>query len=149
MSIRGGCKCNNIEVIWHTVDRSLIPRKCQCDYCSSKSVSYVSKSGTRVEIDIREEKLHHIHHQGTMSADFHECRNCGELVFVTAEIEGELYVALNACCINNSFGFSAPVSMKLHDQTVNEKKLRWRQNWCHPVTITSKSRSDGDSSTPV
>lgn len=137
MSIRGGCKCNNIEIIWHTVDRSLVPRECQCDYCVDKGVSYVSKSGTQVEVQIRDEDLHHVHQQGTLSAKFHECINCGELVFVTVEIEEELYCSLNANCIQNPFEFGASVKMQLYNQTAAEKRNRWRENWCHPVVITS------------
>ena len=138
MSIRGGCKCNNIEILWHSVDQSLVPRECQCDYCLSKGVSYVSKSGTRVEITIHKENMHNVHQQGTMSAEFHECKNCGELVFVSAEIEGELYCSLNSGCIKNPPGFNAPVKMQLYNQTETERKNRWRQNWCHPVLITSQ-----------
>lgn len=140
MSLSGNCKCQNIQILWHTVDRSLVPRRCQCDYCVSKSISYVSKAGTRVEVRIREEALVNIHQQGTRSARFHECGNCGELVFVTAEIDGELYCSLNANCIINPFGFSEPVKMELHNQTATEKKNRWRQNWCHPVFITCQGR---------
>ncbi|CAA0125022.1 Uncharacterised protein [Halioglobus japonicus] len=138
MSIRGGCNCNNIEIVWHTVDHSLVPRECQCDYCISKNVSYVSKAGTRVEVTIRKESLHYVHQHGTMSAKFHECGNCGELVFVTAEIDEEIYCSLNASCLNNPSGFSSPVKMELYDQTETEKRNRWRQNWCHPVLITSQ-----------
>jgi hypothetical protein len=142
MSIRGSCKCNNIEIIWHNVDRSLVPRECQCDYCVAKGVSYVSKSGTRVEVQIRKENLHHIHQQGTMSAKFHECMSCGELVFVTAEIEEELYCSLNASCIKNPFEFGASIKMQLHNQTETERRRRWRENWCHPVLITSQGSRD-------
>ena len=138
MSIRGGCKCNNIEIIWHTIDRSLVPRECQCDYCVDKGMSYVSKSGTRVEVQIREQNLHHINQQGTMSAKFHECMNCGELVFVTAEIEEELYCSLNAGCIDNLFEFGAAIKMQLCNQTAAEKRKIWLENWCNPVLIKSQ-----------
>ena len=142
MSIRGGCKCNNIQILWHTVDRSLVPRECQCPYCLSKIISYVSKSGTRVEVSIHNESLHNVYQQGTKSATFHECGNCDDLVFVTAEIDGELYCSLNSNCINNPFGFSDSVKMELHNQTAAEKKSRWRQNWCHLVLITSQGSGD-------
>lgn len=149
MSIRGGCKCNNIQILWHTVDRSLVPRECQCDYCLSRSISYVSKSGTRVEISIHNESLHHLRQQGTRSATFHECGNCGELVFVTSEIDGELYCTLNSNCISNPFGFGASVRMEVHNQTAAERINRWRQNWCRPVLITSQSGRDAVTDFPA
>jgi len=135
LSIRGHCKCRNIDVHWHSRDYTVVPRRCQCRYCLSKNAAYVSKSGTRVDILIRKSGLHIIHQQGSRSAEFHECGNCQDLVFVTAWIDGELFCALNANCLANPQGFSPGSEMTLFDQTATEKKNRWRQNWCHPVFI--------------
>lgn len=131
MTIRGGCQCNNIEFVWHTVDHSLVPRACQCSYCIAKGAAYVSKSGTRVEVTIRKKNLHRTHQQGSNTADFHECQFCGDLVLVTTRIEGELYGAVNAGCVGNPAVFGAPVKMELFDQPASEKITRWRQNWCN------------------
>lgn len=135
MSMRGSCKCSNIEVSWHTVDHSVVPRKCQCQYCIEKDAAYVSKSGSRVVIHIHNAKLLKSVQHGTNSAIFHECGNCGDLVFVTADIGGDVFGALNANCLENRHGFSAPVVMNFEDQTAEERMDRWRRNWCHPVRI--------------
>ena len=135
MSITGGCRCNNIRITWHTVDHSVVPRACQCDYCLSKGVAYVSKSGTRFDVSVRSEALHKKVQHGSNSAVFHECANCCQLIFVTAEIDGELYGALNANHLNNKMGFSSPVETDFSSCTAQQKKERWRQNWCHPVII--------------
>lgn len=135
MTIRGSCKCNNIEVTWHTLDYSLVPRACQCDYCFSKSAEYVTKSGTKIEVSIRNEKLHRKIQQGSNSAVFHECSNCDQLIFVTSNIDGDIYGALNAHHLNNKHGFSVSVKANFSAQTAEQKKERWRQNWCHPVHI--------------
>jgi hypothetical protein len=136
MSITGGCDCKNIEITWHTVDHSEAPRACQCDYCSSKAAAYVAESGTRVDVLIRSKKLHKEVRHGSNSAVFHECANCSQVIFVTSEIEGEQYGALNANHLNNRFGFSAPVEVNFSSQTAEQKRERWRQNWCYPVLIT-------------
>jgi hypothetical protein len=149
MSIRGRCRCGNIEVHWHSIDLSVTPRKCQCQYCLSKNAAYVSKSGTRVDVQIHKENLHNIHQQGTKSAKFHECANCEDLVFVTAQIDGEIYCALNSNCLNNPQGFSPGAKMNLSSQTAEEKLDRWRQNWCHPVLITNQCSSDAVSGAPA
>ena len=141
MSIRGQCTCGNIAVHWHTVDYSVTPRMCQCQYCSSKSAAYVSKSGTRVDILIHKEGKHRIHRQGTKTAEFHECTNCHDLVCVTAWIDGDLYGALNSNCLSNPRGFSPGIKIDVSDQTAATKLDRWRQNWCHPVIITSQGRN--------
>jgi hypothetical protein len=134
--MRGRCSCNNIEVLWHTVDYSVVPRACQCDYCLAKNAAYVSKSGTTVEVFIHKRDQHRITTQGSGVARFHECGNCGELVLVTADIDGEIYGALNATCLSNKLGFSPPVLVDYTGDTAVRKRERWRQHWCHPVRIT-------------
>jgi len=138
MSITGGCDCSNIQITWHTVDCNLVPRACQCNYCSATLAAYVTKSGTKIVASIRNEELHKEVQHGSNSAIFHECTNCDQVVFVTSKIEGELYGALNANHLNNKFGFSASVKANFSSQTVEQKRERWRQNWCHPVLITSQ-----------
>jgi hypothetical protein len=136
MSISGGCDCNNIKITWHVVDYSVVARACQCDYCLSMSAAYVTKAGTKFEVLIHREKNHRKIQHGSNSAVFHECANCNRVVFVTAEIEDKLYGALNANHLNNKFGFSASVKANFGWQTAEQKRARWRQNWCHPIRIT-------------
>ena len=135
MSMRGSCRCNNITVLWHTVDYSVVPRACQCEYCLAKGAAYVCKSGTAVEVLVHKERLHRVIEHGSGSARFHECANCGDVVFVTADIEGEIYGVLNALCMKNTLGFPAPVKTDFRGHSAEQKRERWRQNWCHPVTI--------------
>lgn len=135
MSMSGGCKCNNIQIIWHTVDHSLVPRACQCDYCLLKSAAYVSRSGTRFEVLIQRSELHRTVRQGSNCAVFHECGNCDQLVFVTADIDGELFGALNANHLRNKFGFPDALTTTYSDQTAEQKRERWRLNWCCPVRM--------------
>jgi|GEM_PF-5774064 len=73
---------------------------------------------------------------GSRSARFHECGSCGQVVFVTADIGGEVYGALNALCMKNKLGFPPALSTNYFSATAGQKRDRWRQNWCHPVTIT-------------
>ena len=135
--MRGSCSCKNIEVVWHTVDLSVVPRACQCEYCLAKGAAYVSKSGTAVEVRVHNERLHRIITHGSRSARFHECGSCADVVFVTANIDGELYGALNAHCMKNKLGFPVSMPLDFSGQSAAQKWQRWRENWCHPVTITS------------
>lgn len=135
MSINGGCDCGNIQITWRTIDYSLVPRACQCRYCSKNSVAYVSKSATAFEVLVRNDKLYAEIRHGSNRATFHECTNCDQVVFVTALIDGKLYGALNANQLKNKFGFSSPVSVDLSALAASEKRERWRQNWCCPVFI--------------
>ncbi len=135
MTMRGSCTCRNIQVAWRTVDYSVVPRKCLCAYCKSRDAAYVSKSGTLVQVSIHNADLHNIVRQGSGTAEFHECGNCHDLVFVTAAIQGDVYGALNANCLENTRGFSPAVDTDFREQCAAEKLQRWRLNWCHPVQI--------------
>lgn len=135
MSIRGGCDCNNIQINWRNIDYSVVPRACQCDYCLARAAAYVAKSGTRFDASIRNESLHREIQHGSHCAVFHECAKCDQLVFVTAEIDGELYGALNANHLNNKLEFSAAVQRNFSAQTAEQKRERWHQNWCDAVLM--------------
>jgi len=91
-----------------------------------------------IDVVINNVKLHDVVQHGSQTAEFHECLRCNQVVFVTAEIEGELYGALNANHLVNSVGFAEPVLANFSAQTADEKRNRWRKNWCHPVFITIK-----------
>ena len=45
-------------------------------------------------------------------------------------IRTETYGALNAHCLENKLGFSEPVKMDVAGQTAEQKRERWRKNWC-------------------
>ena len=133
MSMRGNCRCRNIEVRWQITDYSLVPRACPCIYCQQKSAAYVSKSGSRFAVVIHNDALHKTRQNGSHQARFHECANCGDVVFVTAEIEGETFGALNAGCLHNRCGFPAPLPIDNTAQTAQERLARWHQHWCRVV----------------
>ncbi len=135
MTLRGSCGCNNITFSWHNVDLSLVPRQCGCDYCAAKGAAYISKSGTRVKATIRNQALHAVKHHGSGQAAFHECSHCGDVVFATAEIDGDLYGALNAQCLDKRERFPEAIQVNFSDQSPQDKLDRWRQNWCYPVLI--------------
>lgn len=76
---------------------------------------------------------------GSKGARFHECANCGDVILATAEIDGIIYGALNARCMNNDAGFPAAVKTDFSGDTAAQKRDRWRQNWCYPVSISPGS----------
>ncbi|TGD74575.1 hypothetical protein E4634_05040 [Mangrovimicrobium sediminis] len=132
MSIRGQCRCGNLQLDWHCVDLSCTPRACQCDYCREHGTTWVSKSATRVEVRVHRPALHNVVRQGSGSADFHECAHCGQVLLVTATIDGVVYGALNAALLDNP---AAPPARALDyaGQDAADKLARWQQNWCYPV----------------
>ena len=139
MTIRGNCSCNNISLSWQNFDLSLVPRKCDCDYCRVRDAAYVSKSGTAVELTIRKADMYNVTRHGSKQADFHECTFCRDVVMVTAAIQGNLYGALNVNCLHGRERFVEPVVVDFSGQAPHEKLERWMANWCQPVRIVSQS----------
>jgi len=60
------------------------------------------------------------------------------VVFVTAEIDGDIYGALNANQSDDQSAVLAPVKMNFSSQSAEEKRQRWRQNGCRPVLIVKR-----------
>lgn len=99
--MKGACPCRNIELHWQLVDLSLVPRKCDCAYCSAHGVSWVSKSGTRLRATVHNPGYYSVTRQGMGMASFHECTHCRMPVFASASIAGEDYAVVNAACLSN------------------------------------------------
>ncbi|WP_444995484.1 hypothetical protein [Aliikangiella sp. IMCC44359] len=140
MNMLVSCDCKNIEVIWNNTDNRLVPRACQCDYCLSKSAVYVTNPKSSFEAWIRNTNLHNTTQHGSKNAVFHECGRCEQIIFVTVEIDEKTWGALNANQLKNKHEFPDPVALSFSHQTAQQKRERWRQNWCHPVTIYNKKR---------
>jgi hypothetical protein len=135
MSIYASCDCKNIEVFWCVGDLELVPRACQCEYFRSKSAAYVSQPNTKFEATVRNVESHKQIQHGSYSAIFHECSICEQVVFVTAEMDGHRFGALNADRFIDQSVVSAPVKMDFRSQSGKDKRERWRQNWCRPVQV--------------
>jgi len=134
--VKGACACGNIELHWQLVDLSLVPRACNCDYCSGHGVNWVSKSGTRLRVVVHNRLYYRVVHQGSGAADFHECTHCRIPVFVSAPIDGHDYAAINAGCLVNPQGFGEALPVALAEESPDQRILRWHSNWCSLMRLT-------------
>lgn len=137
MPLRGACRCKNLQLSWQTVDYSVVPRACQCAYCVAQGAAYVSKSGSAFSARIAHPTQYRVVTHGSGLAQFHECTHCSDLVFVSVDIDGDCYGAINSRCLVNPRGFADAVPFDFSGQSDEQKQQRWRQNWCSPVRITS------------
>jgi len=78
---------------------------------------------------------------GSNNAVFHECSNCNQVIFVTAEINGELYGAINANHLNNNRGFLTSVEIGVSSQAAIQKKERWRKIGVNQFFLTINYKS--------
>ena len=134
--MKGACPCRNIELHWQLVDMSLVPRRCDCDYCSDLGVSWVSKSGTRLRATVHNPAYYKVTHHGTGMASFHECTHCQLPVFASASVDGEDYAVVNAACLANPRGFADPVPASFGHESLEERCKRWQRNWSSLVEVT-------------
>jgi hypothetical protein len=134
--MHGGCVCGNIRVEWGANDFSVTPRACQCGYCVAKNAAYVSRSGSIFRATIFDGAAHRVLGHGTHSAEFHECSRCDSLVFVTAHIDNTIYGVLNSKCFSDGTNFPPPQKISFDDETLEQRRGRWRNNWCYPVFVS-------------
>ena len=130
------CGCGNIELHWQLVDLSLVPRACDCDYCSGHGANWVSKSGTRVKAVVHNPLYYRIVRQGSETAEFHECTRCQVPVFASATVDEQDYAVINAGCLANTPGFNDPVPASFAGETADQRAQRRERNWCLLTRLT-------------
>ena len=132
----GSCHCKNLIIDWKIRNLSLIARACQCNYCRSKQVHWVSKPGASFSLKVRYLNKYQVNNNGLYLAQFHECLNCQSVVAVSTNIDNKTYGAINLRCLSQSQRF--PEEKKVSpekNQTITERQKMWQQNWCYPVEI--------------
>jgi len=128
--VLGSCRCGNIELHWQLVDRSLVPRCCQCEYCVGKALAWVSKSGTRLRCAVHRSAFHRTVTHGTQTARFHECTYCDMPVFASSEVDGDHYAVVNAACMQTQEAFVSGRPISFADETLAQRETRRKANWC-------------------
>jgi hypothetical protein len=135
--VSGGCHCGNIlvDVELARAPGTYYPRACDCDFCRKHDASYVSDPQGGLLIRIKDQRETGKYRQGSGSADFLFCRNCGVLVGVLYLSSERLYAALNAKVVDvgTQFGVEQTVSPK--KLSGSEKMQRWQDVWFPDVSI--------------
>ena len=126
----GRCHCGNVELHWQLVDHSLVPRCCQCDYCSTRALAWVSKSGTRLRATVHRSALYRTVTHGTQTAQFHECTYCDTTVLASSEVDGDDYAVVNALCVQTPKGFVPGRAVSFSNETLAHRQSRRKANWC-------------------
>ncbi|HSR65883.1 MAG TPA: aldehyde-activating protein [Xanthomonadaceae bacterium] len=133
--LRGGCHCGNLALTLATAQdpAALHPRACDCAFCTKHGAGWVSDPDGALAIGVREAAALGDYRQGSGSARFLLCRDCGVLVAVVHEGDGGLRGAVNARCLDAArFGDAVRVSPQ---QLSREDKIaRWGQLWT-PATL--------------
>jgi hypothetical protein len=73
--------------------------------------------------------------QGSRSADFLLCRNCGVLVAILHKNDERLYATINARAIDAATCFGEEQSVSPKKMSAAEKAERWRALWFSDVKL--------------
>jgi hypothetical protein len=136
--IEGACYCGNIRFAFELPEpEGAIPvRACGCSFCRKHGAVYSSHPAGRLAARYIDAALVEHYRFGTETADFHICRTCGVVPFVTSSIGGEVFAVVNV----NSFdgvgaGELAASPTDFDGETVDSRLARRRRNWIPEVTI--------------
>lgn len=132
----GSCHCRRLRIEFST-DRNpadFTPRACDCSFCRKHGAAYVSDPAGRLSITARQGVLRK-YRQGSDTADFLLCGQCGVLVAVSFEHDNRVYGAVNIGCLDGDTGFMAPAPASPQLLDADEKVSRWSQLWIPDVEL--------------
>jgi len=136
-TMNGGCYCGNItvQITTDTSASDMVPRACDCDFCTSHGTEWVSTSDAVLEIEIQNEAALSLYSQGSDSARFWICQRCGVVTAGTCDIDGKRKGAVNRRVLTNKNDFPAAEIASPKTLSAEEKKERWEKVWIQDVVI--------------
>ena len=136
--IEGACHCGNIRFTYQFPEpQGAIPvRACGCAFCRKHGGVYTSHPAGRMAARIADNSRVERYRFGTESAEFHICRKCGVLPFVTSTIEGARYAVVNVNSFEGVDRAELEQSTADFDGESSEARLARRvRTWIPEVTI--------------
>lgn len=125
----GKCDCGATEVaISLPMELShYAPRACDCDFCTSRQVAYLSDPQGVIEIKSRV-PLHSLQ-QGSNQATFLSCSTCSTIMCVTYSKGSVRVGTVNATRLDDKALLQPAVSVSPQRLSPEEKTERWLALW--------------------
>lgn len=135
--LTGGCHCGKLKVSFHSVcpPEDFDPRACDCDFCMCHGATYVSDPAGRMVVDVQQEDALGRYRQGSDTAEFLFCRECGVLVGVTVERDAGMLGAVNVACLDQRERFGEPKAVSPRQLARETKIARWEEVWTRDVVV--------------
>ena len=133
---RGSCHCGAVSVEFGTKNdpATLVPRACDCTFCTRHAAMYVSDPlGT---LSITAKRALQTFTQGSNNAQFLACGVCGVLVAVVYDQAGRMFGAVNVRCIDDASKFATSMPASPQQLSAAEKIARWTSLWIPDVSLT-------------
>ncbi len=135
--IRGGCHCGKIQLSAELSEtpESYNPRACDCDFCRKHGAAYISDPSGHLRISLKPGSDDHRYRQGSGTAEFLLCPNCGVLVAVLYNTAASIYAAVNTRCMDDSTAFGKTNTTSPQTLSSSEKTKRWQDIWFSNVDV--------------
>ncbi len=129
MNYSSSCQCGKIEILLslpHSIE-TLEPRRCNCDFCNSHDLIYLSEPRGELTIGgnsgLRQLK------QGSEQAIFWQCKSCNQIVAVTSELDSQVKGAVNGKLFTKTRTLKIPVTVSPKVLSPEKKRERWASVW--------------------
>jgi hypothetical protein len=138
-ALEGGCHCGAITLAFYTglLPATTSPRACDCSFCRAHGAAWLSDTAAQLVIRARRPDRLRRYRQGSASAEFLLCSDCGVLVAVVFEEENRRFAAVNVACLDARDTFAPAVATSPQSLTPDEKTDRWRRLWIPDVQLMS------------
>ncbi|MCJ8318274.1 MAG: hypothetical protein MJK12_01485 [Colwellia sp.] len=125
----GKCKCGQTTIklsLPETLEH-YSPRACDCDFCISRNISYLSHPDGELEIESIEPLA--VQQQGSNQAEFITCNCCKTVIAVSLQLENALIGALNSTLLSDFLLLEEPTIVSPKALAAKEKLARWQTIW--------------------
>jgi len=113
------------------------PRACDCDFCISRNISYLSHPEGSLEIESIEPL--DIQRQGSNQASFITCSCCKSVIAASLQLENKLVGALNCTLLSNFSLLQESTTVSPKELGAEEKVDRWHTVWLN-IKVNGNSR---------
>jgi hypothetical protein len=131
-TLRGGCHCGNVEILFETPEapEDMEPRACGCSFCRRHGAISVSHPGGRARIRVRDERGLIRYRFGLETADFLVCGTCGVSLGAVTRVDGRGYATLNANALDDAERFLRDARPHGHEgESAEQRAARRRAAW--------------------
>lgn len=134
----GQCACGTVSftLCLPTDLAQLSPRACDCDFCTTRQIAWLSHPKGKLIISSQDALLKV--RQGSEQAEFLTCPNCNSVVAAALSLalksKNDTLAAVNATLLNEHKRLATAVVASPQLLSPEEKNQRWQQVWM-PLTF--------------
>ncbi|HEU5398800.1 MAG TPA: aldehyde-activating protein [Gammaproteobacteria bacterium] len=110
------------------------PRACDCSFCTRHAAAYISDAQGSLSLEAKEPGKLMTYRQGSHSADFLLCQDCGVLVGAVYREGDVTYATINVRILDQGVSLGREVTGSPQKLSAEEKTARWKQLWFRSIT---------------